>query len=116
MKALIVDDNIINLKVAQKLLEHENIMVDTVKSGFECLDKIQKTNYDVIFMDIMMPEMDGVETFEKLKKVVGFQTPVIVLTADAEAGAKEKYLKLGFFEYISKPINIKELQNIIKKL
>ena len=66
MKVLVVDDSQINLRVAQKLLEFEGLNVDTVLSGKECLEKIKTEKYDIIFMDIMMPEMDGVETFKKL--------------------------------------------------
>ena len=113
MKALIVDDTIINIKVAQRLIEHEGLTVDYVMSGKECLEKVKEVKYDVIFMDIMMPEMDGVETFKKLQKLDGFDIPVIALTADAESGAKEKYLKLGFNDYIAKPIQLDILHNAI---
>ena len=85
MKALIVDDNLINLKVAQRLLEHEGLEVETVMSGYECLARVKEISYDIIFMDIMMPEMDGVETLNKLKEINGFNIPVIALTADAES-------------------------------
>ena len=112
MKVLIVDDSAINLKVAKKILEHESIEVDTALSGKECLEKVHN-HYDMIFMDIMMPEMDGVETFRKLKEIDNFNIPVIALTADAEVGAKEKYLNIGFNGYIAKPINKEELHNII---
>lgn len=112
MRALIVDDSNINLKVAQKMLEHENVDTDTATSGKECISKVLNNSYDVVFMDIMMPEMDGVETFNELKKIDGFNIPVVTLTADAVTGAKEKYLNLGFFDYISKPIDI----NILKKV
>lgn len=113
MKALIVDDTIINIKVAKKLIEHEGLEVDYVMSGKECLEKVKEVKYDVIFMDIMMPEMDGVETFKKLQELDGFNIPVIALTADAETGAKEKYLKLGFSNYIAKPIQLDILHNAI---
>lgn len=116
MRALIVDDTIINIKVAQRLIEHEGLTVDYVMSGKECLDKIQEVKYDVIFMDIMMPEMDGVETFKKLQEIDGFDIPVIALTADAETGAKQKYLKLGFNNYIAKPIQLNILHNVITSI
>ena len=116
MKALIVDDTIINIKVAQRLIEHEGLTVDYVMSAKECLEKVKETKYDVIFMDIMMPEMDGVETFKKLQEMEGFNIPVIALTADAETGAKQKYLKLGFNNYIAKPIQIDILHNAIKSI
>ncbi len=116
MKALIVDDSSLNIKVACKLLEKENVEVDSVLSGKECLDKIKNNNYDVIFMDIMMPEMDGVETLKKLKEQDSFNIPVIALTADVVAGAEEKYLGLGFFAYIPKPINLELLRSILDKV
>ena len=102
LKALVVDDSLINLRVAQKLLEHLNLEVDTALSGKECLEKVKSNSYDIIFMDIMMPEMD-------------VSTPVIALTADATTGAKEKYLNLGFSNYIAKPIDLEILTNIINK-
>lgn len=116
MKALIVDDTIINIKVAQRLIEHEGLEVQYVMSGKECLDKVKEIKYDVIFIDIMMSEMDGIETFKKLQEIDGFNTPVIALTADAETGAREKYLKLGFTNYIAKPIQLDFLHNAIKNL
>lgn len=116
MKALIVDDTIINIKVAQRLIEHEGLEVDYVMSGKECLEKVKEVKYDVIFMDIMMPEMDGIETFKKLLESEDFNIPVIALTADAETGAKQKYLKLGFNNYIAKPIQLDILHNAISSL
>lgn len=116
MKALIVDDNTLNLKIAQKLIEQEGLEVDIVQSGFECLEKVKDNQYDVIFMDIMMPEMDGVETYKKLKEIDGFNTPVITLTADAKLGAEENYLRMGFYDYIPKPINKDRLKEILNKI
>ena len=116
MIALIVDDNLINLKVAEKLISRQGVLVKTVLSGQECLDEVTKNTYDIIFMDIMMPEMDGVETFTKLKEMKGFNTPVVALTADVVSGAKEKYLGLGFMGYIPKPIDINLLKEILSKV
>lgn len=116
MKALIVDDNLINLKVAEKLISCQGVEVKTVQSGQACLDEVAKNTYDIIFMDIMMPEMDGVETFNKLKKIAGFNTSVVALTADVVSGAKEKYLALGFMGYIPKPIDISLLKEILSKV
>lgn len=112
---LIVDDNKINLKVATKLLQSINANIDTVLSGKECLEKVQNKEYDLIFLDQMMPEMDGIMTLKKLKEIKDFKTPVIVLTADAIKGMKEKYIKEGFNDYISKPIEKEQLYEIIKK-
>jgi len=115
-KILIVDDNLINLKVAARLLESYKVDIETVSSGFDCLKKIDEGNhYDLILMDDMMPKMSGVETFKKLQKVEGFNTPVVALTANAIAGMKENYLSLGFNDYISKPIDKKELERVLKE-
>ncbi len=114
MKALIVDDNLLNLKVAARLIEQAGLEVETVMSGYECIARVKDIIYDVIFMDIMMPEMDGVETFKKLRES-GVNIPIIALTADAEAGAKEKYLDVGFDDYISKPIMMNELERVLDK-
>lgn len=115
-KVLIVDDNLINLKVASRLLEQYKLDIETVTSGFECLEKINSGNtYDIILMDDMMPKMSGVETFKKLKENEEFTTPVIALTANAIVGMKENYLKAGFNDYIAKPIDKKELERVLKE-
>lgn len=115
-KVLVVDDNLINLKVANRLLEAYKLNVETVSSGFECLQKIEDGNmYDLILMDDMMPKMSGVETFKKLQKLDNFNTPVVALTANAIAGMKENYLSIGFNDYISKPIDKKELERVLKE-
>ena len=113
---LIVDDNVLNLKVASKLLEKYNLNIITVDNGFSCVEKINSfEKIDLILMDDMMPKMSGVETLSELKKIKGFCVPVIALTANAIAGMKEKYINLGFDDYLAKPINRNELENIIYK-
>ena len=113
-KVLIVDDNLINLKVAARLLLSYKIETEEVSSGFDCLKNIKDgKKYDMILMDDMMPKMSGVETFKKLQEIEGFDTPVIALTANAIAGMKENYLKQGFNDYISKPIDKKELERVL---
>ena len=115
-KVLIVDDNLINLKVASRLLESYKLDIETVSSGFDCIQKVKDgIKYDLILMDDMMPKMSGVETFKKLQKMADFNTPVIALTANAIAGMKENYLKIGFNDYISKPIDKKELERVLKE-
>ncbi len=115
-KLLIVDDNKLNLKVAKKLLLLYNCNVDTCESGFECLEKIKNgTTYDLILMDDMMPKMRGTETLEKLKELEGFNTPTIALTANAITGMREHYLKCGFNDYLSKPIDKQELEKVLEK-
>ena len=118
-KILIVDDNKLNIKVAKKTLKDFNFELDECYDGIECLEKINNGNkYDLILMDIMMPNMNGEACIEELKKIEGFNTPVIALTADALNGAKEKYISEGFIDYIAKPFSkdqIKEkLENILK--
>ncbi len=115
-KILIVDDNQINLKVASRLLQKYNVITEEVDSGFLCIDKINSGNkYDLILMDDMMPKMSGVETLKKLKEIDSFNIPVIALTANAIAGMREKYLNEGFTDYLAKPIDKGELNNIILK-
>ena len=115
-KVLIVDDNKLNLKVAEKLLKPYKVLCTLLTSGRECINDIESGNkYDLILLDQMMPEMDGVETLNKLKENKDFNTPVVVLTADAIVGVKEKYLSSGFNDYLSKPIDVEELNKIMKK-
>ena len=116
-KVLLVDDNLLNLKVAHKLISKYNFQIDEVTSGMECMNKLKEgINYDIIFLDHMMPEMDGIEVLHAIKGLRDYKTPIIVaLTANAISGVKEMYLNEGFDEYLSKPINISELNKIIKK-
>lgn len=114
-KVLIVDDNKINLKVASRLLENYRLDITTVESGALCIDKVNSNTYDLILMDDMMPNMSGVETLHKLKEIDGFAIPVVALTANAVTGMKEKYLNDGFDDYLAKPINRDELNNIVAK-
>ena len=118
-KILIVDDNKLNIKVATKALADFDFEIDECYNGQECVEKI-KCNpcYDLILLDIMMPVMNGEETIKKLKENPLFNIPIIALTADAISGAREKYISLGFFDYIAKPFNrlqIKEKLDLIFK-
>ena len=115
-KVLLVDDNKINLKVAERLLKTYGIDVECVDSGFACIDKIKAhEKYDLIMLDDMMPRMSGVETLKKLKEIPGFDMKVIALTANALTGMKEKYLNDGFNDYLAKPINKDELNKIVNR-
>ena len=115
-KILIVDDNKLNLKVTNRLLEPYKVDTTLVESGIEALEIIKDNNiYDLILLDQMMPSMDGTTTLTKLKEIEGFNTPVVVLTADAIKGRKEIYLNEGFDDYISKPIDKKELNRVLEK-
>ena len=110
-KILIVDDNKLNIKVATKALSNFNFIIDECYSGKECLDKINSGNsYDLILMDIMMPEMSGETTLSKLKESSDFNIPVIALTADALSGARERYKSEGFTDYIPKPFTKEEIK------
>ena len=115
-KILLVDDNLLNLKVAEKLLKNYKFQITSLKSGLECLNYTKHNKYDLIFLDHMMPEMDGIHTLYNMKKrATGFDTPVVVLTANAIEGSKEMYLKEGFVDYLSKPINQLELDRILRE-
>ena len=116
-RVLIVDDNPLNIKVAKRALEALNYTnLDTCDSGFKCLEKIKNgSSYDIILMDIMMPEMSGAQTLENLKNISSFKTPVVALTADALMGANQKYLNQGFSAYLAKPYTKEQLKNILNK-
>lgn len=114
-KVLVVDDNLLNIKVAERLLSKYNVTLESVMSGQECIDKVKSNKYDLILLDDMMPKMTGGETFIKLKELDGFNTPVVILTANAITGMREKYLSEGFDDYLAKPIEQLELNRVIKK-
>ncbi len=114
-KVLVVDDNLLNIKVAERLLAKYNVTIESVMSGQECLDKVNTNKYDLILLDDMMPKMTGGETFVKLKEIEGFNTPVVILTANAITGMREQYLSEGFDDYLAKPIEQLELNRVMKK-
>lgn len=114
-KVLVVDDNKLNLKVATKLLEKYEITVDTCLSGLEALEKLRTNNYNLILLDDMMPKLSGKETLKKLRSNNDFKIPVVVITANAISGMKEKYLNFGFDDYLAKPIEKEELKRILNR-
>lgn len=115
-KVLVVDDNKINLRVAERLLSDYNLTIDTVSSGEECLNKIlEGTKYDLILLDIMMPKMKGPEVLQNLKNIIGFNIPVVALTADVISGMEEKYTSEGFDDCLPKPIVEDNLNRILRK-
>ena len=116
-KVLVVDDNDMNLEVVKALLKSTSMQVITCRSGKECLAIIEKEHFDVILLDHMMPEMDGIKTLEKMHQTKHQcqSVPVIALTANAIVGAKEGYLKAGFSDYLSKPIAGNELERMLLK-
>ncbi|MDR0306312.1 MAG: response regulator [Chitinispirillales bacterium] len=114
-KVLVVDDVEINLYVAQELLSPYKLSVETALSGFIALDKVQCGNtYDIIFMDHMMPKMDGIETTKKIRET-GYKGVIVALTANALAGNDEMFRQNGFDDFISKPIDTKHLNNALNK-
>ena len=117
-RVLVVDDNEMNLLVAKKLLRDSNVQLDLALSGDECLQLTTRHLYDIIFMDHIMPVMDGVETMQKVRNQVGGLnrlSPVIALTANAMSGAQEIYHQFGFSDYLAKPISSVLLESMLLK-
>lgn len=117
-RILVVDDVNMNLKVIGGLLKNTQLQIDTARSGEECLKKAAEKKYHMIFLDHMMPDMDGVETLEAIRQGrenENRDTPVIMLTANAIVGAKEEYLAVGFSDYLSKPVQGEKLEEMILK-
>ncbi len=118
-KMLVVDDNAVNRKVFRNLLKDTQIQIAEAEGGRECLELVQENYYDLIFLDHMMPEMDGVETLHHIKELSDFpcqDTPIVVLTANAVSGAKEKYMSEGFDDFLSKPIVPEKLEHMIQSM
>ena len=115
---LVVDDTPMNLMVVKGLLKNTLISIDTAESGMETLEKVRKKKYDVLFIDHRMPEMDGIQTLEALKKMednLSIDAPCIALTANAGDGAREEYLAVGFNDYLSKPVNGELMEEMLKE-
>lgn len=117
-KVLVVDDNLMNLKVVEGLLHPYQIKVYTATSGKEALKKIESMQYDFVFMDHMMPEMDGVETLHKIRQKPGryfSEVPVVALTANAIGGVREMFLEEGFQDFMAKPIELSVMERILRR-
>lgn len=117
-RVLVVDDNAINRKVFRGLLKATQLKIDEAASGPECIELVKRNKYHIIFMDHMMPDMDGIECFRILKKMednLSRNAAVIMLTANAVIGAKEEYLREGFDDFMAKPIVPEKLEEMIKK-
>ncbi len=111
---LLVDDSEQNIQVITSLLRRTGVQLDTAASGFECIEKVRNKKYHLIFLDYMMPEMDGIETFHRLKKEVNGQSvPVIALTADVSTGIHQHFLSEGFSDYLSKPVMWGKLEELL---
>ena len=118
-KYLVVDDNRLNLLVAERFLDGLNGIIETASSGEEALLKMQKNKYDIIFMDHMMPGLNGIETYRQSLSDpdnINKETPMVMMTANALNGVRDDYLDSGFADYISKPIEIRELLKVVRHL
>ena len=118
MDILVADDILMNRVVIEALLKQNKVRVDSVESGELAIEKAVSKKYDIIFLDRMMPGMDGVETLNKMKEIEDFinrDTPVIALTADAAEGAKQAYIDMGFDDYLAKPVVPEKLEDTIRK-
>jgi CheY-like chemotaxis protein len=114
---LVVDDNAMNRKVFVALLKDSKVRITEAESGPECLQLIKQEHFVMIFLDHMMPGMDGVETFKAMASLEGNKclgTPVIALTANAIAGARERYMTMGFHGFLSKPVVPAQLEKMIR--
>jgi CheY-like chemotaxis protein len=119
VKALIVDDEPMNLVVAASLFRDYDMITDTAGSGKESIRKYRDNDYDIVFMDHMMPEMDGVEAMKKIKSVatdMGKTAIVVALTANAVSGAREMFINEGFDGFIAKPINIADFERVVQRV
>ena len=118
VRILAVDDNEMNLMVVTSLLKSTQAIVEVAHSGYQCLEKMKTQHYDVVLLDHMMPGMDGIETLHQAREMKENQcknTPVIVLTANAISGMKEKYMAAGFSDYLAKPVKGEELEEMLLK-
>ena len=118
LSLLVVDDTPMNLQVIAGLLKRTKMHIDVATSGAECVEKFRNEHYDLVFLDYRMPQMNGIETLEALRDTCPEKfekTPVISLTASAVSGDKEKMMKAGFTDYLSKPVNIDEMERMMIK-
>ena len=115
---LVVDDNYTNLNVASAILEKYGATVLTALSGKDCLRLLKDHDIDMIFLDYMMPEMNGIDTLENIRRMPGskyVQMPVIALTANVVSGAREMFLEAGFDDFMAKPISIDKMDRVLRK-
>lgn len=119
VKVLVVDDNLINLDVATRLLKRYGCEITAVTSGREGINMVEQEDYDILFLDYMMPGMDGIDTLKNIRALRDERKcniPAVALTANAVSGAKEMFLQAGFDEYVSKPIEVEHLENVMLRL
>ena len=119
IRALVVDDEPMNLVVATGLFREYEMLIDTASSGREAIKKYRADDYDVVFMDHMMPEMDGVEAMKMIKEAAiekQKHVKVVALTANAVSGAREMFIKEGFDGFIAKPINLADFERVMLRI
>ncbi len=115
LRILLVDDSGINQRVALRILKKMGYVADVAGNGLEVLDALERQHYDLILMDVQMPEMDGLEATRRIVKKLGRQRPVIIaMTANVMQGDKEKCLDAGMDDYISKPIRPQKVQSALE--
>ena len=117
-RLLVVDDNNVNLKVFKGLLKKNGMQIDTAMSGKECLELMKENKYHIVFLDHLMPDMDGIETLKQVrmqKDSKSHDSVMVILTANAVSGARERFLQEGFDDYLSKPISLPLLKEMILK-
>ena len=115
---LVVDDNLVNLKVSKALMEPYGMIVDTAESGNKAIEMVKNGDYDLIFMDHMMPELDGVDTTRLIRNLDDEKAksiPIVALTADVVAGTREMLLEEGMQDFLAKPIKDTELKAVLRK-
>ncbi len=119
LKILVVDDNVVNQKVAARMLENEGFRSDVAANGREAIEALSRIRYDIVFMDCQMPVMDGYEATAAIRKIEGkndqASTPIIAMTAHAMKGDRERCLEAGMDDYVSKPVSIEALKKILHK-
>lgn len=113
-KALVVDDNMVNIKLALRLLEQFNLNLSSTSNGRDCIEMVKNNDYDIIFLDHMMPDLDGIATVHILRDD-GCTAPIIALTANSYTGSRDRYISEGFTDYLSKPFKYKDLHKILEK-
>jgi CheY-like chemotaxis protein len=115
--ALVVEDNLINQRLIQILLQEYRVIVTTASNGVEAVEKCKKNRYDIVFMDIDMPEKDGIAATKEIKEALSpnGETPFVALTAMAMQGDRERLLEEGLDDYLSKPLTRQKLENILNK-
>ena len=117
LRILLAEDNAVNQKLATLTLQKMGYNTDIAANGLEVLTALERQSYDLIFMDIQMPEMDGSEATKAVIQKYGDKRPVIIaMTANAMEGDREKFMEDGMDDYVTKPINLKIIQNLLKKV